>query len=85
MGEPFVSVAAQFRLSVADDIRFTAVETRLVETREARALTLEVVARQLRAPQYGVTEIERGNTRRLDTPPLGRYIEAMELRSWFGR
>ncbi len=85
MGEPYVSVAARYPLSIADCIRFMAVAARLVEAREARALTLKAVARRLRAPQYRVAEIERGNTKRLDTPLLGRYIDAMELRSWFGR
>jgi hypothetical protein len=40
MGEPFISVTRQYGLSIADDIRFMAISTNLVEAREAKGLTL---------------------------------------------
>jgi len=85
MGEPFITAMAQYRLSIADGVRFMAVSARLVEAREARGLTLKALAMQLGAPQYRVAEIERGNTKRLDASVLARYIDRMGLRAWFSR
>ncbi len=85
MGEPFTSAMAQYRISVADGLRFMAVSAHLVEAREARGLTPKALARQLSAPQYRVAEIEKGDTKRLDASVLARYIDAMELRVWFRR
>ena len=85
MGELFVSATKQYGLSVADGIRFMAVSTHLVEAREAKGLTLKMLAKELGVPQYRVAEIERGSTKHVDASLLRRYIDAMGLREWYSR
>ncbi|MEW6602788.1 MAG: hypothetical protein AB1499_17585 [Nitrospirota bacterium] len=85
MGPGLAALLDEHSLSMEDTLRFRSLSARMVEARTEKGMTLKDLARSLKVPKYKVDYIERVSVKNIDPGILCRYVEALGLRTWFGR
>jgi hypothetical protein len=83
LGPPAMELADKLGVRVDDVVRFFAVTSRCIATREKAGLTLQDVAKRLRVPQYRIRDIESGHLNRIAPVVFRKHIELLELTAWY--
>jgi hypothetical protein len=58
---------------------------RCAERRRARGWSVKEASKQLKVPQYRLTDIEAGQLRSIEPPILAAYVSHLGLRRWYRR
>jgi len=85
LGEPMVSLADSYGVSVEDAVRFGPLARRCDQRRNVLGRSVKQVAADLRVPQYRLKAIEAGTLREVDPTILLAYISYLGLQRWFAR
>lgn len=83
LGPDFKRLAKRYSINVTDIIRFYPVSQRCRTKREKKGLSFKQISSALNIPQYRLKAIESTSVRDINVDVLERYIDFLELNSWF--